>query len=174
MSKRTVLAICGSLRAKSSNRSVILAAKDLVAAEIDVIVFEELDALPHFNPDLDVEPLPAAAGNFRARVRAADALLICSPEYAHGVPGAMKNALDWLVSSGELMGKRVGVINASPASKHAHESLIDTLTVLMAELVEGATIALPLPRNSMTADEIAADASLALSLQQAVRALVSA
>jgi NAD(P)H-dependent FMN reductase len=80
--------------------------------------------LPHFNPDLNRDPGPGAVVTFRAHVRAADALLICSPEYAHGVPGTLKNALDWLVGSGEVVNKPVALIQTSARARYVYDSLI--------------------------------------------------
>src|SRR5262249_37530282 len=80
----------------------------------------------------DTDSGPAAVMNFRARLNGAAAVVICSPEYAHGVPGALKNALDWVVGSGELVGKPVGVWNLSARAVHAHASLVETLQTMSA------------------------------------------
>ena len=100
----TLLGLSGSLRARSSNTEALRAAAMLAPEWATVTLFSGLAGLPHFNPDLDVEGavLPVPVREFRAQVDAADALLICSPEYAHGVPGSLKNALDWLVSGAEI------------------------------------------------------------------------
>ena len=163
-----ILAISGSLRAGSSNTSVINALEALAPADVLVEAYRGVGSLPHYNPDLDRDPPPPAVVHWRAAIRAADAVVICSPEYAHGVPGALKNALDWIVSSGELMEKRVALINASPHSTHARASLGETLRVMMADLVEEASISLWLPRNSMTAAEIAADGGMAETLSKVI------
>src|SRR5882762_1143612 len=93
-----VLALSGSLRAKSINTAVLSAVQSLAPAGLGVTLHRGLGDLPHFNPDLDTATPPAAVAAWREAVNAADVLLICTPEYAHGVPGALKNALDWLVS----------------------------------------------------------------------------
>src|SRR5690242_2632218 len=100
-----ILGISGSLRRASSNRAVIDAAARVAADGIAVSVYQELEQLPPFNPDLDTEDAPVTVARFREALAAADAILICSPEYAHGVSGVMKNALDWVVSSGEFIDK---------------------------------------------------------------------
>jgi NAD(P)H-dependent FMN reductase len=102
-------------------------------AEVDL--YDRLAELPHFNPDAEEQSPPALALDLRHRVGAADALVICSPEYAHGVPGSLKNALDWLVGGPEMVGKKVAVINASPRSTHAHESLKETIRTMSAHIV---------------------------------------
>ena len=83
---------------------------------MEVTIYEGLASLPHFNPDDDEEgttPPPAVAA-LRALLGAADGILISTPEYAHGVPGSLKNALDWLVSDGALVDKPIALISASP------------------------------------------------------------
>jgi NAD(P)H-dependent FMN reductase len=129
-----------------------------------------------FNPDLDGEgAVPAeAVRELRAQVGEADGLLISSPEYAHGVPGAPKNALDWLVSGPEMVGKPVGLLNVSPRSSFAQTSLAETLRTMSAVLVTGASLALPLGGRRLSAAQIVADAELASRLGMALQALASA
>ncbi len=169
-----VLAISGSLRAASSNGAVVSAAVALSPAGVSVDVFAGVGALPHYNPDVDRDPLPPSVVEWRATLAAADAAFLCSPEYAHGVPGSLKNALDWIVSSGEFMHKPVALINASPHARHAHAALVETLTVMMAVIVEPASVTLPLPRNSITADEIVADPLLSQAIGASLAALARA
>lgn len=102
-----ILAVCGSLRAGSSNAALIRAAAALAPPGMKIVLYAGLGDLPHFSPDLDGEgqaPPPAVAA-LRSEVSASDGLLISSPEYAHGVPGSLKNALDWLVSWPDFAGK---------------------------------------------------------------------
>lgn len=149
-----ILALCGSLRAVSSNR----AALEAVALLTPVTIFDGIDKLPHFNPDLDRDPLPEKVAELRRLVGACDRLLISSPEYAHGVAGSLKNALDWLVGSLEFPGTKVTLINTSPRASHAQEQLREVLTTMSAELTE--TITLPLLGRSLDAAGILADPEL--------------
>ena len=100
---------------------------------VRVRFYEGLATLPPFNPDLDADgsvPPPPVA-ELRRLLIAADAVLISSPEYAHGVPGVLKNMLDWLVSTGDLAGKRVALLNAAPAGgAYAQASLLETLRTM--------------------------------------------
>ncbi|MFD2673017.1 NADPH-dependent FMN reductase [Marinicrinis sediminis] len=141
-----ILAISGSLRRSSSNKALMKAAILLAPIHMNFTVYEELNSLPHFNPDLDVEEGPIAVQDFRGKLRAADGLLICTPEYGNGVPGVLKNALDWVVSSAELMNKPAAIITASPSPRggdKAMESLLLTLNMIHAEVSEGATLMIP-------------------------------
>src|SRR6266487_3525148 len=100
-----ILAISGSLRGASSNSALIEAAARLAVDAVEVSIYCGLAELPPFKPDLDGDNPPEAVTRFRARLQACDAVLISSPEYAHGVSGVLKNALDWVVGSGELIDK---------------------------------------------------------------------
>ncbi len=172
----SILAISGSLRAQSSNAAVLQAVRLLAPQHVHVTLFSALDSIPHFNPDLDLEGMtpPPAVFAFRRQVIEADALLVCSPEYAHGVPGALKNALDWLVSVPEMLHKPVGLLNASPRSTHAQAALAETLRTMSLSLVAGASIVVPVSGRRLDAAAIAQDAELASALRAAIRALVEA
>ena len=133
-----ILAICGSLRTTSSNVAIARAAARVAPPGTDVVIYDGLAGLPAFSPDLDVEPLPSPVAALRAQIAAADGLLIASPEYAHGMPGSLKNALDWLVSSLEALGKPVLLVSASPGgAAHAHAQLAEVLRTMNLPLVDG-------------------------------------
>ena len=168
-----LLAISGSLRSVSSNTTILQAIARLVPSGVTVRVAPSVGALPHFNPDLDAEGAepPPAVASFRAGLRAADGVLISAPEYAHGVPGSLKNALDRVVGTGEFMHKPVALINASATSSHAQNALVETLTIMMAEVM---MTRVPIASNKITLDAILADQSIAHALRQVVEALVAA
>src|SRR5580692_6589308 len=118
-----ILAISGSLRATSLNTAVLQASGRLAPAGVTIEMFEGIGNLPFFNSDLDGDRLPREVAEFRAAIGAADGLLISSPEYARGVAGVMKNALDWLVGSFEFPNKPVMLVNTSPRATHALAAL---------------------------------------------------
>jgi len=133
-----VLAIPGSLRASSSNAALLRAARSVTPAGTQVTLYDGLGGLPHFSTDLDVEPIPASVAALRAHVGAVDALAISSPEYAHGIPGSLKNALDWLVSTLPPIGKPVLLVSASPAGAvHAHAQLLEVLRTMRMRVIDG-------------------------------------
>jgi NAD(P)H-dependent FMN reductase len=169
-----ILAISGSLRRASSNSALVAAAAIVAPETVEVSVYADLAGIPPFNPDLDVEDPPEAVARFRLALREAEAVLISSPEYAHGVPGVLKNALDWLVGSGELIDKPVALINASGRATHAWASLMETLTVMSAQVIADASVTLPLDGRNLDADGIARDVDLATKLGAAIAALAAA
>ena len=169
-----ILAISGSLRANSSNTAALTAAARLAPPGVEVVLYDGLTTLPYFNPDLDTDAPPATVRDFRQAVGDASGLLISSPEYARGVAGVMKNALDWLVGSFEFPGKPVALINASPRSVHADVQMRTTLTTMSARLIEDASIMVPLLGRGLDADGIVADADLSATLAAALRAFADA
>lgn len=118
-----------------------------------------LAALPHFNPDLDRDTLPAAVAAWRLIVEEADGLVLSSPEYAHGIAGAFKNGLDWLVRSQQFPGKPVAVLNVAPRARHADAQLAEVLRTMSARLV--VQTVLPVQGSGRDAAGIAADPALA-------------
>ena len=83
----------------------------------------DIGALPHFNPDVEQQQLPAEVAAFRQSIAAGDAVLICTPEYIFGLPGSLKNALEWTVGSTVFEQKPTALITASALGEHAHTSL---------------------------------------------------
>jgi len=167
-----ILAVSGSLRTASSNTALVRAAAASAPQNVAVRLYSDLAELPHFNPDLDGDTPPTAVAQFRSQLAACDAVLISSPEYAHGVPGALKNALDWVVGSGELVGQPVALINTSPRATHAQASLAETLTVMSTNLIPGASISLPLIGRALDAGGIVTDKDLSSALYSAIVPLV--
>jgi NAD(P)H-dependent FMN reductase len=162
----SVLAIAGSLRRISMNAALLRASARLAPPGVAVEVFP-LGELPLFNPDLEAD-LPAPVRRLHAAIDDCAALLIASPEYAHGVSSVLKNALDWLVSFEGFVGKPVAIFNASPASVHAHAALREILTTMSASIVEPACLALPL--RGLRLDE---DAMVASEHAPAIRAALA-
>lgn len=166
-----VLALCGSLRRVSMNAAMLRATARLAPPGICVEIFGGLAALPLFNPDLE-ESMPAPVTALHSAMTASDAVLIASPEYAHGVTGVLKNALDWLVSFEGFIDKRVAIFNASPRSLYADASLREILTTMSADIVTQACLALPLRGLNLTEQQMF-ESEHAPTIRQALLALAS-
>lgn len=169
-----LLAISGSLRTVSSNTALLQAAALLAPGDVDIELYDGLANLPHFNPDLDTELPPPTVANLRAKIGMADGLLISSPEYARGVPGSLKNALDWLVSGLEFPGKPVALLCASERSTYAKVALRLTLETMSARFVDEASITVHLLGKTHTSQEIATDPAIAPVVRAALDAFVKA
>jgi NAD(P)H-dependent FMN reductase len=149
-----IVAISGSLRANSSNTMLVRATAKLAPADMNITLYEGLDTLPHFSPDLDIDDAPPSVASFRHQLQDTDGILICTPEYAYGMPGVLKNALDWTVSSGEFVNKPVLTMSASPSAmggEKAHASLLLTLSALSAHVVEEEMLTIPFIRKKLDA-----------------------
>jgi NAD(P)H-dependent FMN reductase len=162
-----VLALSGSLRTGSTNTALLAAAAELAPDSMEIRLFEGLALLPHFNPDLEHEINPAVEV-WRSALRNCSGLIISTPEYAHGIPGALKNALDWVVGSGETVDLPIALFNASIRSRYAIESLKEILRTMAGRIVPEACIALPLLGKNPSVNEIVTDPSLAASIRTAL------
>jgi chromate reductase, NAD(P)H dehydrogenase (quinone) len=167
-----ILAISGSLRASSSNTAMLRAAATLAPSAIELTLFDGIGNLPHFNPDTDGETVSPFVTDFRTALHTADAVIFSVPEYAHGVPGVLKNALDWVVGSGELAGKPVALFNPSARGAYAQASLSETLTVMAARLVPEAAVTLQAPGKPISEELILRDAEISAKLLIALEALL--
>ncbi len=142
--KINILAISGSLRKNSSKTAILKSMETWTEFNIDFKIYEGIGMLPHFNPEMEEGTI--VVNEFRKYLKEADGVIICTPEYAFGVPGVLKNALDWLVSSGELNEKPVMAISASPlpsGGDRALASLMHTLSALGTRMDEKSSLGIP-------------------------------
>ena len=168
-----ILALSGSLRKGSTNTILLEAAAVLAPDSMEIGLFGGLAQLPHFNPDLENETIPAVDA-WRSELRASTGLIISTPEYAHGIPGALKNALDWVVGSGETVDLPIALFNASTRSRYAIESLEEILRTMAGRIIPEACIALPLLGKNPTVNQIVTDSSLATTILSALEAFRAA
>lgn len=175
-----VLLVSGSLRAGSTNAAVLRTAAAVAPPGVETELYEGLGTLPHFNPDDDAEGAavhPAVAA-MRAAVTGADALLICTPEYAGALPGALKNLLEWTVGDASTYRKPIAWINAAgPAAPSgaadAHDSLRKVLGYVHADIVEEACRRVPIERGAVGADGLVADPAARAAIAGALAALAA-
>jgi chromate reductase, NAD(P)H dehydrogenase (quinone) len=165
-----VLAISGSLRAASLNSALLRTAARVAPPDIVVSIFGGTRDLPLFNPDLESQ-IPSAVAALHGEINLADALLIASPEYAHGVTGTIKNALDWLVSFEPFVYKPVAVLNASPRARHADAALRETLKTMSAVIVEEASITVPLLGSGLSEEAMLQSPAIGGAMKTALAAL---
>jgi chromate reductase, NAD(P)H dehydrogenase (quinone) len=167
-----ILALCGSLRASSKNAQLLRAFILIGPQNAEITLCETIGALPLFNPDDENSP-PEIVERFRTEIERADALLIASPEYAHGITGVMKNALDWLVSFPPFAGKVIAVLNAAPRAHHADDSIREILCTMSARIVADVDTKFALQTTTQTAEQIVSDQELAMQISQIFEAVAS-
>lgn len=168
--KKRILAICGSTRKASSNLNLIHAITALAAGTFDWHILEGLDQLPHFNPDL-LGNIPAPVTDFYEQLRLADGVLICTPEYAIGVPGTLKNAIDWTVSAMSFSQKPVALITASTSGAIAHQSLLGTLLIIESRMTEDTALLVPAIKTKVNDQYLITDETLHHQVIHLVRVL---
>ncbi len=128
-----IFAITGSTRKNSSNFKILKHISEHIKLIFEVEIFEDLDRIPHFNPDLDTENPPKEISLFRNKIMEADGIIICTPEYVFSLPGSLKNALEWCVSTTIFSNKKVGLITASASGEMGHEQLLLIMKTLEAK-----------------------------------------
>jgi NAD(P)H-dependent FMN reductase len=147
------LTISGSLRRVSTNAALLRAIAASAPDDITVELYSGMGVLPIFNPDNEGGRTPAVVTDLGAKVRAADGLIIACPEYAHGIPGGMKNLLDWLVSRDEIVHKPTMLLRASDRNDISHAALMEVLRTMSVAVMPETGFAMHL--LSKKADEIA-------------------
>ena len=167
------LAISGSLRRASLNSALLRAVARIAPNRIEVVLYSGLGDLPLFNPDIEsIQPSPVA--ELREQILASEAILIASPEYAHGVTGVMKNALDWMVGNETFVDRPVALLNASPRATHAQAALRETISTMSARIIDEACITVPVLGSGLDEDGIVRHAEIGPALLGMLLALESA
>lgn len=125
-----ILAISGSTKHASTSHSILSHIKDTYSGEFECEIFDGIDKLPHFDPSVADANLPAEVVDFRNKIFASDGVIICTPEYVFSIPGSLKNAIEWCVSSTVFSHKPVAIIVAAASGTKAFESLDLIMTTL--------------------------------------------
>jgi chromate reductase, NAD(P)H dehydrogenase (quinone) len=148
--KKNILAISGSTRKNSTNYHLIKAIEELSKDFFTITIFEGIAELPHFNPDANNEIVSQKVIAFRQLISTAHAVIICTPEYAHGVPGTLKNAIDWTVSTNEFSQKPVALITASTDGTYAHKAMLEILRVIEAKNIDNHNLLIQFAKTKIT------------------------
>lgn len=138
--KKTLLAINGSASQRSSNERLIDNLADLVKDHFDVVIYDRLKTLPHFDPQLSGDNPPEAVVEFRDQVAKADCVVICTPEYIFSIPSGLKNALEWCVATTVFSDKPTGIITASAHGEKGHDELRLIMNTIMAKFTDDTTL----------------------------------
>ncbi|MFG3140623.1 NADPH-dependent FMN reductase [Streptomyces sp. NPDC048211] len=172
---RVILLLSGSLRVGSSNETVLRTAQAVAPEGVRTVWYEGLAALPHFNPDDDTEPLPEPVAALRAAIDAADALLICTPEYAGTLPGAFKNLLDWTVGGTEICDKPAAFVSAAAPGRGqgAEATLRTVLGYTGAVVVEPACARVAVDRQRVGSDGVITEDGARERIAEVLTALAS-
>lgn len=166
-----ILLISGSLRTDSSNQKIIDQLASVAPPDVEFNIYHDLGKLPHFNGEEGHE----LVNEWRNQIQAADGVLICTPEYAFGIPGSLKNALDWTVSSGDLYEKPLALITASGIGEKAHAAMLHVLTAITAKMNDDTKLLIQFIRSKfnekgdLNAETFAAVQNVLKSLVQLIK-----
>jgi chromate reductase, NAD(P)H dehydrogenase (quinone) len=168
--KLTILAVAGSLRATSSNVKIIKEVQQWAPSHVDFIIYEDLASLPAFD---DSGEETEAVTIWRRKLAEADGVFICSPEYAFGIPGALKNAIDWTVGSGELVNKPLALITAASKGDSAHAAWLKIFSAVSANIPEGGALLIPFIKAKLNEKGEIAEAVTRDAIQSVLFALIN-
>jgi chromate reductase, NAD(P)H dehydrogenase (quinone) len=170
--KKRVLAICGSARAQSANLYLIQYVAELMSNDAEFEVYNDMTLLPHFNPDLDKDTAPPIVEILRQKIREADGVLICTPEYVFSLPGVLKNAIEWCVSTTVFSEKPVALITASASGAAAHESLQLVMKTIYADVSGETQLLVQGAKGKIDAAGRVTDTALDVGLKRMAEAFV--
>lgn len=165
MTRHQLLGISGSIRAGSYNTIILQTLADHLRSTATLTIFP-IDALPHYNEDLDIEDVAAPVQALRDAIAASDGVIIATPEFNHGLPGVLKNALDWAsrpYCQAALTGKDVLTITSSPGGiggARAHAQLNETLSSMASRVVLRPQAVIPFVNKKIEGGRLVDEASL--------------
>lgn len=170
--KKNLLAICGSTAANSSNLKLIHYIAQQFSDLFNTHISDSIAHLPHFNPDQTEDP-PKAVTDFLQAIATADAVLICTPEYAMGVPGTLKNAIDWSVSTIVFSQKPTALITASSLGKQGHAALMETLHIIECNISEETELIISSIKTKINQEGLITDTATTSAIEKLMNALYS-
>lgn len=168
---KKIFAICGSTREHSSNALLLQSIKETCSNLFELSIFKEIGNLPHFNPDNDGTLTPPVVIAFREQIARADGIIICTPEYVFSLPGSLKNALEWCVSTTVLARKPTALITASASGEKAQEELMLVMKTLEAAFNNDTTLLIKGIKSKINNDAIVTDDATQKQLDHLINAL---
>ena len=157
-SKKKILALSGSTKQQSVNMKLLKKIAATYSDRITVDLYDGIDKVPHFNPDKDTETPPESVVDFRKRIAKADGVIVCTPEYVFSLPGSLKNAIEWTVSTTLFSKKPVALIVAAASGEKAIESLQLIMNTLDASIPEDGSLLIKGAKGKIGPDGTVADA----------------
>jgi chromate reductase, NAD(P)H dehydrogenase (quinone) len=173
MKRKQVFAICGSTRTESVNHLILNTVAILYNEVLDLQIFTGLADLPHFNPDTGDETVSDKVQNLRSAIQGADGVLICTPEYVFSLPGSLKNALEWTVSTTVFSDKPTAIIVASSLGEKAFESLSLIMNTLGARMSDESKLLLQGVKGKINMKENRVNPDTLLRIKNVIDSLIT-
>ncbi len=168
--KIKILGISGSLRKSSSASGILRLIEELIPSQVEFSIYEDLEKIPAFD---DGRLILVPVANFIKRISESDAVIFCIPEYAFGVPGALKNALDWTVSTTVFSDKPVALVTAASGGEKAHAAFALTLSALGARVSNETKLLISFVRAKMDENGKLKDPATLSAIESLIGALVA-
>lgn len=172
LQKKKILCISGSTKSRSTSLSFLQYIAHYFEGSLEVEIYNNIGELPHFNPELDHENLPKKVKCFRKKIEIADAVLFCSPEYVFSLPGSLKNAIEWTVSTTLFSNKPVAIIIAATVGEKAFESLGLIMTTIEAIVAETSKLLVKGAKGKLSPDGKINDEKTRKQIQKVVKSLI--
>ena len=153
------------------NLYILTAIAAMYAEKTDFIIYTEIDQLPHINPDLDTDNAPEPVDYFRKNIQDADGVLICTPEYVYSLPGSLKNAIEWTVSTILFTDKPVALITAASSGQKAHEALALLMSTIGAKI--SGSLLIQAPKTKLSPEGKITDQATLSGIQQLMDVFIS-
>jgi NAD(P)H-dependent FMN reductase len=150
--KKKILAIIGSASSNSANLKLVEHIAETTNEDWEVLIYNQLKSLPHFDPELSIEQTPELVLEFRNTVERSDGIIICTPEYVYSIPSGLKNAIEWCISTTVFTDKPIGLITASAHGQKGHEELQLIMKTAMTRFTEETTLLIPGIKGKFDAD----------------------
>jgi NAD(P)H-dependent FMN reductase len=166
------LAILGSTRRNSSNEIILKEIQNLFQDKVQITLYSKIDELPHFNPDIESEGVPPLVNELRELIKHSDGIIICTPEYVFSLPGTLKNALEWTVSTTVFSDKPTALIVASALGEKTFESLQLIMKTLGALVSDDSKVLIQGARSKINKDGSGVDLTVSKELQNVVESLL--
>jgi chromate reductase len=171
--RKKILAISGSTRSDSVNLHILQAIVEMYREVADFTIYNEIDQLPHFNPDLDIEPFPPAVDSFRKKIELSDGVLICTPEYVFSLPGSLKNAIEWTVSTTLFTDKPTALITAASSGQKAFEALNLLMRTLSVRLTDNGALLISAPKTKVSKEGVITDTATLQAIRELMDAFIN-
>ncbi len=173
INRKKILAICGSTKTNSTNELILRQIAKLYGESFDFEIHLNIADLPHFNPDLDNDEVPDSVKEFREYIEKADGVIISTPEYVFSLPGSLKNAIEWTVSTTIFFDKPTAFIIAAASGEKAFDSLELILQTIGANVSEHSKLIIKAAKVKLNLSKEITDKAVLEAIDKLIKSLAN-
>lgn len=168
-----IFAISGSTKLSSTSHHILNHIKSKYRSTLELEVFDGIEKMPHFNPSITDDELPEEVIEFRNKIAAADGVIISTPEYVFSIPGSLKNAIEWCVSTTVFSHKPVAMIIAAASGEKAYESLSLIMTTIEAILPDESKLLIQGAKGKLNINGEITDSATIEQIETVIQSLIA-